>query len=111
MANVANNGSKWIRKERRQAIYMRDAFCCVYCSIDLTSVQSNERTLDHIIPQHLGGTNSSNNLVTACKSCNSSKGNKSTREFGALIHSEIEAVEAMLKRIANAKKRIVKVKR
>ena len=27
----ATNGSKWIRPEKRMAIYLRDGLACVYC--------------------------------------------------------------------------------
>jgi hypothetical protein len=41
---------------------------CVYCG--------NEQnvSIDHLFPRHFGGTDSSDNLVCCCKSCNSSKG-------------------------------------
>jgi 5-methylcytosine-specific restriction endonuclease McrA len=69
------SGSKWIRKERRIAIYMRDEYTCAYCARDLQNAPPQEVTLDHIIPWSLGGTNESHNLVTACKRDNSARGN------------------------------------
>ena len=49
--------------------------CCVYC-------YSNEKlTIDHIVPLSRGGTNEMNNLVLACKSCNSAKHNKYLLNF------------------------------
>lgn len=36
-------------------------------------------TLDHLVPVELGGTNEPTNLVTACLSCNSAKGARTTR--------------------------------
>lgn len=66
----AGQGSNWIRREKRLAIYRRDDHCCVYCGRDLACEVA---TLDHVLPCELGGTNSEKNLVTCCLHCNSSK--------------------------------------
>jgi 5-methylcytosine-specific restriction endonuclease McrA len=169
--NKADNGSKWIRPEKRWAIYRRDTYCCIYCEKPFPILEINEGeitaihglnpiyekeynrvkdkaginlppqimpysedayqflngyiakkegkpindhlsggqissflhgynyqiannlkknefipdgsgfTLDHFRPTELGGTNDHKNLGTACKSCNSSKQAKSTKEF------------------------------
>lgn len=78
--NVVNGGSKWITKKRRWAIYERDDYQCVYCGAEIAEV-AEPFTLDHIVPCELGGTNASTNLATCCKSCNSSKRDKSQRSF------------------------------
>ena len=44
------------------------ANACCYCG------SSEDLTLDHLVPQLKGGIHSSDNLVVACRSCNSSKG-------------------------------------
>ena len=75
------NGSKWIRPEKRLAIYLRDEFRCVYCGRDLHNAAPCEINLDHIKPRSKGGNNEETNLVTSCKSCNSSRGNKSITKF------------------------------
>jgi 5-methylcytosine-specific restriction endonuclease McrA len=50
--------------------------CCFYCKCNSTKL-----TLDHVIPLSRGGTHSIGNLVGACGSCNSSKGNKFITEW------------------------------
>jgi 5-methylcytosine-specific restriction endonuclease McrA len=77
--NSANNGGKWIRQERRYAIYYRDKHSCSYCGKQIKELK--DYTLDHIKPQELGGSNRSSNLVTACKACNSAKQAKPLRAF------------------------------
>lgn len=91
--NPANGGSKWITKERRWAIYKRDEYKCLYCEaeIDLTA---EPFTLDHIVPCELGGTNASTNLVTCCKSCNSSKRDKPQRLFFKWLR-EVKNIDTM----------------
>ena len=79
MPNIANNGGKWITPTRRKAIYIRDELTCVYCNKGIED--GIIFTLDHLIPQDLGGGNESTNLVTCCKSCNSTKGSKSLKDF------------------------------
>ena len=75
------NGSKWIRPEKRLAIYLRDEFRCVYCGRDLHRVDPQEINLDHIKCRSHGGQNDASNLVTSCKSCNCSRGNKKINEW------------------------------
>lgn len=64
------NGSKWIRPEKRLAIYHRDGFTCVYCG---ASARDVTLSLDHLKPRSQGGTNDATNLVTACLPCNSKR--------------------------------------
>ena len=47
---------------------------CAYCGKVFNSPK--EATIDHIFPRIKGGTNEMENIVFACKTCNSSKGDK-----------------------------------
>ena len=77
------HGMNWIRKEKRLAIYLRDGLACAYCR---DSVESGaELTLDHVIPHSHGGKNGADNLVTACRKCNSSRGNRSVEDFADAV--------------------------
>lgn len=69
----------WIRQEKRLAIYLRDGLSCTYCSTGVE--QRATLTLDHVKPWSKGGGNEAKNLVTACESCNKSKGDKTAAEF------------------------------
>lgn len=65
----------------RENIYRRDNYECVYCGED----DKKLLTLDHVIPKSKGGENSWDNLVTACKRCNSEKADLTLEEFGKPI--------------------------
>lgn len=67
---------RWIRVERRLAIYLRDSFECQYCGTSLRNSPAAEVTLDHLIPRSNGGDNTNANLVTSCRRCNSQRGSK-----------------------------------
>ena len=68
----------------RESIFERDAHTCQYCGKTFTS---SELTIDHVIPRERGGRNTWENLVTACKTCNSRKANRLPHEAGmALQH-------------------------
>ena len=58
------------------------AECCVsycwYCNCVLTEETSS---LDHVLPVSRGGSDCPQNLVAACRRCNSSKGNKTIPEW------------------------------
>lgn len=52
---------------------------CVYCVKQFES--SYDKTADHVDPLYLGGKHSMDNLVIACRSCNSRKGRKGFIEW------------------------------
>lgn len=49
--------------------------CCAYCG------EVNGLGMDHILPRARGGTDRAENLVPACRRCNSSKGSKDLLEW------------------------------
>lgn len=72
---------RWIRPEKRLAIYLRDYFKCVYCYRDLHDAGPQGITLDHLNPRSNGGHNHERNLVTACRKCNCARKDRPWREF------------------------------
>jgi 5-methylcytosine-specific restriction endonuclease McrA len=46
---------------------------CGYCLVDLRTLPSRFRTFDHIIAIKRGGSNTQDNVIPCCKSCNSRK--------------------------------------
>lgn len=75
------NGSKWIRGDKRLAIYLRDGFVCAYCGRDLHGAPAAEVTLDHLDAKHAAGHHAATNLMTACRSCNSSRQDQPWRQY------------------------------
>lgn len=51
---------------------------CFYCGCD---VSGGVHTIDHLIPLSRGGTNLPDNIVIACKKCNTVKGAKTPKEY------------------------------
>jgi 5-methylcytosine-specific restriction endonuclease McrA len=51
-------------------------FRCYLCGVDWFSLDSFDRTVDHVIPLSQGGTNWPANLRPACRSCNGGKCDK-----------------------------------
>lgn len=60
----------------KENVFKRDGFQCQYCG------NQKDLTLDHLVPKAKGGKTSWNNLVTACKKCNSLKGDYTPEEAG-----------------------------
>jgi hypothetical protein len=73
------NGSKWITRNARLAIYLRDGMACAYCGN--TIEDGAKLTLDHLTPRSAGGNNKPANLITACHLCNSNRGDREVGEF------------------------------
>jgi 5-methylcytosine-specific restriction endonuclease McrA len=59
----------------RRGVLLRDAFTCQYCGR-----QGSSLTLDHETPRRLGGRETWENLVTACRPCNQRKGGRTPDE-------------------------------
>lgn len=79
--NSAYQGMNWISPAKRLAIYLRDGLGCAYCG---QGIEEGVRlTLDHLTPHSAAAKpdNSATNLVTACVSCNSSRGDRDLAEF------------------------------
>lgn len=81
-ATTANHRAKLHKKSGKidtatiKEIFKLDNYICQYCN-----QRGGELTNDHIIPLSQGGENIKDNLVTACRTCNISKGKKSLLEF------------------------------
>lgn len=61
----------------RRVVFNRDKWKCQYCGC---SVNQHSATIDHIHPASRGGRTSWMNCVTACKSCNGAKKNRTPEE-------------------------------
>lgn len=58
----------------RQNVFKRDGQHCQYCG------SNDDLTLDHVMPKSRGGKTIWDNLTTACKRCNSRKGDFTPEE-------------------------------
>lgn len=76
-------GMNWIRQAKRLAIYLRDGLACAWCGAAVED--GAQLSLDHLKPHSKGGSNAASNLVTACKRCNDSRGNRSVARFSTAV--------------------------
>lgn len=60
-------------------VFLRDQWDCQYCGDRFVT---KELTFDHVIPRSKGGRTSWDNIVTACRSCNTVKGDKLPKTCG-----------------------------
>lgn len=74
------------QKELRSFIFSRSDGKCVYCGAKATEI-------DHVVPRSNGGTNSTYNLVAACRSCNEKKSNLTLKAFGKLMGRDYSHLE------------------
>lgn len=66
-------------KFSRVNVYQRDRWCCQYCG---NKFPMSKLSYDHVVPRAAGGRTVWENIVTACKPCNSKKDNKTCDESG-----------------------------
>lgn len=79
-------------KYSRQNLYLRDMFQCQYCE---NVFDSEDLTIDHVVPKSQGGRLSWENTVTCCRECNTKKANNYWRpirepekpDYWALVHN------------------------
>ncbi len=58
-------------------VFLRDEWECQYCTQEF---KTHQLTFDHVIPRCLGGRTSWDNIVAACRKCNTVKGHKLPHE-------------------------------
>lgn len=63
-------------------LFQRDGQLCMYCG---ERHPQNMLTRDHVRPLSQGGRDAWNNVVTACKSCNHSKGARTPEQAGMTL--------------------------
>jgi 5-methylcytosine-specific restriction endonuclease McrA len=59
----------------RRAVFARDGWTCQYCG-------SPAENLDHVVPRYKGGLHTWENVVAACRRCNSRKENRQPEDAG-----------------------------
>ncbi len=62
-------------KVTRREVFRRDNYTCQYCG-----KHTNDLTIDHVLPRHMGGQHVWKNVVAACPSCNHRKGGRVLEE-------------------------------
>ena len=59
----------------RRTVFARDGHRCQYCGADAENI-------DHVVPRSRGGAHAWDNVVAACRRCNSRKENRLPHEAG-----------------------------
>jgi 5-methylcytosine-specific restriction endonuclease McrA len=62
----------------RRAVFARDHWTCQYCG-------APAENLDHVVPKSRGGTHTWDNVVAACRRCNSKKENRLIEDVGLYL--------------------------
>lgn len=63
----------------RRAVFARDGHRCQYCG-------AGAENIDHVVPRSRGGTHTWENVVAACRPCNSRKEDRLLHEVGFTLH-------------------------
>ena len=69
----------------RKEILRRDKHQCQYCG------NKKKLTIDHVIPRSKGGKHTWDNVVIACESCNSRKGDRFLHQIGMTLNTKPKA--------------------
>ncbi len=62
----------------RRAVFTRDRFRCQYCG-------GNAENIDHVVPRVQGGQHRWDNVVAACRRCNTRKGGRTPVQAGLTL--------------------------
>lgn len=65
----------------RRSVFARDDWTCQYCGAAAENV-------DHVVPKSRGGEHTWENVVAACRRCNSKKENRLVHEAGLKLHRQ-----------------------
>lgn len=69
----------------RREVLRRDNQACQYCG------STRRLTIDHIIPRSKGGTHTWDNVVAACETCNSLKGDRTLQQANLVLKTKPRA--------------------
>lgn len=72
----------------RENVYIRDGFRCQYCAHEFPA---KLLTLDHVVPVSKNGQKTWTNVVTACRSCNQRKANRTPDQANMPLLSQPRA--------------------
>jgi 5-methylcytosine-specific restriction endonuclease McrA len=92
------SSSQLCRPEKRQRIYARDGFRCLWCGRH-ASTRGVKLSLDHFLPRVRKGCNSTHNLLTSCTRCNSQRQDRPALEYAAERSGLFESTYDVLERI------------
>ena len=75
-----------VSKRLRYEVFRRDGHRCIYCG---AGSKEAKLTIDHVVPEALGGTDDVGNLVAACSDCNAGKSSvNADEEFVAKVNED-----------------------
>lgn len=88
----------WFKALMRELTYRKKGIkICSYCG---KKIQRKQMTIDHIIPQEIGGPTIINNLLPCCKSCNGEKANMTLKQYSNYLNKRtIVAKKEYLKKV------------
>lgn len=72
----------------RRGVFLRDGGSCQYCG-------ARAESIDHVVPRSRGGPHTWENVVAACRRCNSRKRDRSVEESGMVLRCRPEAPRHM----------------
>ena len=75
--NPGNTRADYTPPLNNQTLFRRDGYLCMYCGMRFPSPQLSR---DHIRPFSQGGTDTWNNVVTACRRCNNAKASRTPEQ-------------------------------
>jgi hypothetical protein len=76
---AGKNVKRSIPPLNNRELFFRDGNLCMFCGHEF---HVSHLTRDHVIPLSRGGKDRWSNVVAACKSCNTRKGNQTPEESG-----------------------------
>lgn len=65
----------------RRTVFARDSHRCQYCG-------STAESIDHVVPRSRGGLHSWDNVVAACRGCNTRKEDRLPHEVGLVLRNQ-----------------------
>lgn len=79
-------------KFSRMNVFSRDNFRCQYCG---SPKKARELNYDHVVPRHLGGRTTWDNIVSSCYPCNTRKRNRTPEQAGMKLRTRPKKPESL----------------